>query len=117
MSGYGLDVRPIEFRSPAVAKGFSSNLCVQTGSEAHPASCPMDNGGHCPRVKARPERDADHSLHLVPSSRMSRNDNPLHPNASMACSGTSFLYLLLYSVPYSEPLLNMASGCFPMRQL
>jgi hypothetical protein len=29
---------------------------VQTSSEAHPASCPVDTGG-----KARPGRDADHS--------------------------------------------------------
>jgi hypothetical protein len=34
---------------------------VQTGSEAHPASCTMGTGGPVPLVKARPERDADHS--------------------------------------------------------
>jgi hypothetical protein len=28
-------------RSPAEAKDFSSSLCVQTGSEEHPASCTM----------------------------------------------------------------------------
>jgi hypothetical protein len=56
VSDYGLDDRAIGFRSPAEAKDFSSNLCVQTGSEAHPASCTMDTGG-----KARPGRDADHS--------------------------------------------------------
>jgi len=28
------------------AKDFSSNLCVQTGSGAHPASCTMGTG--CP---------------------------------------------------------------------
>jgi hypothetical protein len=42
-------------------KDFSSNLCVQTGSEAHPASCTMGTGGLCPGAKARQERDADHS--------------------------------------------------------
>jgi hypothetical protein len=31
--------------SPVEAKDFSSSLCVQTGSEAHPASCPMVTGG------------------------------------------------------------------------
>jgi hypothetical protein len=31
------------------------------GSEAHPASCPMDTGGPFPGVKARPLRDANHS--------------------------------------------------------
>jgi hypothetical protein len=42
-------------------KDFSSILCVQTGSEAHPASCPMGTGGPFPGAKARPGRDADHS--------------------------------------------------------
>jgi hypothetical protein len=58
VSDYGLDDRAIGVRSPAGAKNFSSSLCVQTGSGAHPASCTMGNfsGG-----KARPGRDADHS--------------------------------------------------------
>jgi hypothetical protein len=30
VSGYGLDDRPIEVRSPAGAKDFSSSFCVQT---------------------------------------------------------------------------------------
>jgi hypothetical protein len=41
---------------------FSSSLCVQTGSGAHPASCTMGSGGPFPGDKARPGRDADHSL-------------------------------------------------------
>jgi hypothetical protein len=45
VSGYGLDYRAIEVRSPAEAKDFSSSLYVQTGSEAHPASCTMGTGG------------------------------------------------------------------------
>jgi hypothetical protein len=61
VSDYGLDDRAIEVRSPAGAKDFSSNLCVQTGSGAHPASCPMGTGGPFPGGKARPVRDADHS--------------------------------------------------------
>jgi hypothetical protein len=50
---------------------FSSILCVQTGSGAHPASCTMGTGGPFlggpfpggpfPGGKARPGRDADHS--------------------------------------------------------
>jgi hypothetical protein len=55
VSDYGLDNRAIGIRSPAEAKDFSSSLCVQTGSGAHPASCTMDTGG-----KARPGRDADY---------------------------------------------------------
>jgi hypothetical protein len=61
VSDYRLDERVIEVRSPAEAKDFSSNLCVQTGSEAHPASCTMGTGGPFPGSKARPGRDADHS--------------------------------------------------------
>jgi hypothetical protein len=61
VSDYGLDNRAIEVRSPAGAKDFSSILSVQTGSEAHPASCTMGTGGTFPGGKARPGRDADHS--------------------------------------------------------
>jgi hypothetical protein len=48
VSGYGLDDWAIEVRSPAEAKDFSSNLCVQTGSGADPASCTMGTGGPFP---------------------------------------------------------------------
>jgi hypothetical protein len=48
-------------QSPAEAKDFSSNLCVQTGSEVHPDYCTMGTGGNFPGGKARPGRDADHS--------------------------------------------------------
>jgi hypothetical protein len=61
VSDYGLDDRAIRVRSPVGAKDFPSNLCVQTGSGAHPASCPMGTGGPFPEGKARPGRDADHS--------------------------------------------------------
>jgi hypothetical protein len=61
VSGYGLDDRTIEVRSPAEAKNFSSILCVQTGSGAHPASCRKGTGSPFPGDKARPRRDADHS--------------------------------------------------------
>jgi hypothetical protein len=68
VSDYGLDDRAIEVPSPAEAKDFSSSLCVQTGSGAHPASCTMGTGGPFPGGKARPGRDADPSPHLVPRS-------------------------------------------------
>jgi hypothetical protein len=71
VSGYGLDDRAIQVRSPAEGKGFSSNLCVQTGSGAHPASCPMGTGGPFAWAKARPGRDADHS---APSSAEVENE-------------------------------------------
>jgi hypothetical protein len=43
VSGYGLDDRAIEVRSPAEARDFSSNLCAQTGSGAHSASLMAGN--------------------------------------------------------------------------
>jgi hypothetical protein len=49
-------IQAIGVRSPALAKDFSSILCVQTGSGAHPAS-----GGPFPGAKERPGRDTDHS--------------------------------------------------------
>jgi hypothetical protein len=55
LSDYGLDDRAIGVRSPAKAKDFSSNLCVQTGSGAHPASCPMSTGGPFPGGKIAAE--------------------------------------------------------------
>jgi hypothetical protein len=52
VSDYGLDDRANEVRFPAGAKDFSSSLCVQTGSEAHPASCTMGTGGPFPGGKS-----------------------------------------------------------------
>jgi hypothetical protein len=62
VSDYGLDDRAIEVRSPTGAEDFSSSPCVQTDSGAHPASYLMGTGGPFPWAKARPGRDADHSL-------------------------------------------------------
>jgi hypothetical protein len=61
VSDYGLDDRAIGVRSPAGAEDFSSSLCLQTGSGAHPAFCTMGTGGPFPGGKARPGRDANHS--------------------------------------------------------
>jgi hypothetical protein len=52
-------------------KDFSSSLCVQTGSGAHPASCKLGTGGSFPGAKAQPGRDADHS---PPSSAEVENE-------------------------------------------
>jgi hypothetical protein len=65
VSDYGLDDRVIEVRSSTGAEDFSSSPCLQTSSEAHPASYPMGTGGPFPGGKALPGRDADHSPHLV----------------------------------------------------
>jgi hypothetical protein len=52
VSDYGLDDLVIGVRSPAGAEDFSSIFCVQTGSGAHPASCPMGTGGPFPGGKS-----------------------------------------------------------------
>jgi hypothetical protein len=94
-SGYGLNDWANEIRSPAVAKDFSSRLCVQTGSGARPASCAMGTGVLSPGVKRGRGVTLTTHPHLVPRSRMSRSYTSSPPSASMACSGTALLLLLL----------------------
>jgi hypothetical protein len=73
VSGYGLDDRAIKVRSPAGAKDFSSILCIQTGSGAHPASCTMGTGVLSPGVKRGRGVTLTTHPHLVPRSGMSRS--------------------------------------------
>jgi hypothetical protein len=51
---------------PAEENDFSSSLCVQTSSEAHPASYPMSTGVKRGRLVRL-------TTHLVPRPRMSRS--------------------------------------------
>jgi hypothetical protein len=81
VSNYGLDDRAVEVRSPAGAKDSSSDLCVQTGSGVHPASCTMGTGGPFSGAKARPGRDAHHS---PPSSAEVENEWELYFLSSQA---------------------------------
>jgi hypothetical protein len=76
-------------RYPAGAKDFPSNLCVQTGSEAHPASCTMGTGDPFPGTKSGRDVTLTTHPHLVPRSRMSRGYTSSPPSASRACSGTA----------------------------
>jgi hypothetical protein len=85
-------------RFPTEAEDLSSNLCVQTGSGAHPASCAVGAGGSFPGGKARPGRDADRS---PPSSAEVKIEQELYllaPRcAGMARNGTALpFYLYLY---------------------
>jgi hypothetical protein len=88
VSSYGMDDRAIEFRSPAEANDFSSSLCVQTGSGAHPASCTLGTGGHFPGLKRGLGVTLTTHPHLVMRSRMSRSYTSSPPSAFMAYSGT-----------------------------
>jgi hypothetical protein len=97
VSGYGLDDRVIEVRSPAGAKDFSSNLCVQTGAGAHPSSCTMGNGFLSPGEKRGRGVTLTTHPHLVPRSIMSRSYTSSTPCVSMACSGTA-LILIFFTI-------------------
>jgi hypothetical protein len=68
MSRYGLDDRAIEVRSPSEGRDFSSSLCVQTGSGAHPASCTVGTGVLSPRLKRGRSVTLTTYPHLVPVS-------------------------------------------------
>jgi hypothetical protein len=70
--GYGLDDLAIEVRSLA-EKGFSSILCVQTGSAAHPVPCTVDTGSLSLEQKRGRGVTLTTHPHLVPRSRMSRS--------------------------------------------
>jgi hypothetical protein len=95
LSDYGLDDQAIEDRSPAGAKDFSSSLCVQTGSGAHPATCTMGTGGTFPGAKRSRSMKLTTHPHLVPRSRATL---PLPPSATMACSGTALLLFFIREV-------------------
>jgi hypothetical protein len=96
MSDYGLDDRG---SIPGRGKGyFSSSLCVQTGSGAHPASSTMGTGGPFLGGKARLGRDADHS---PPSSAEVVNEYELYLLSPQAppwrVEGLLYFTLLLIS--------------------
>jgi hypothetical protein len=58
--------------TPAETKDFSSSLCVQTSSEAHPASYPMGTEVLSRGVKRGRGVTLTTHLHLVPKSILSK---------------------------------------------
>jgi hypothetical protein len=60
-------------RSLTEAEDFSSSVCIQTGSGAHPASCPMGTRGLFLGVKRGQGMMLTTHPHLVPTLRMSRS--------------------------------------------
>jgi hypothetical protein len=61
VSDYGLDDWAIDVWSSAEAVDFSSGLCAQTSSGAHPASYPTGTIGPFPEGKVQLGCDTDHS--------------------------------------------------------
>jgi hypothetical protein len=61
VSGYGVDDGRSRFDPWQRRKNFSSFLCVQTGSGAHPATCAIGTGDPFLANKARQGRNADQS--------------------------------------------------------
>jgi hypothetical protein len=102
VSGYGLDDRAIEIRSPAGAKDFSYILCVQTGSGAHSVSVQWVSGVKCGRGMTL----ATHP-HLVLRSWMSRSYISSPPSASMVCSQTA---LLLHYTERNKNIYNISTN-------
>jgi hypothetical protein len=93
MSDYELDDRAIQFRSSAEAKDLSSNLWVQNGSGAHPASCPVGTGDPFPGGKTRPGRDADPIYFR--GCEWVGSIPPLPQAPSLVCCGDCFTFNIL----------------------
>jgi hypothetical protein len=83
-----MDERAIDVRFSAEAKDFSSSLCVQTGSAAHPDSCTVGTGGPFPGIKRGWGVTLTTHPHLMTMSRMSRSYNSSPPSTFGAYGGT-----------------------------
>jgi hypothetical protein len=94
MSDYRLDNG---VQSPTGAENFSSSLCIQTGSGAHPASYPMGTRGPLPGDEAWLGHDADHS---PPTSAEVKNEQELYllsPHAPpWRVAGSLYHFYLFY---------------------
>jgi hypothetical protein len=96
VSDYVLDDRAIGVRSPAGTKDFSSSLCVQTGSGAHPASPPMGTGGPFPGAKRGRGVTLTTHPRLVPKSRMSRSYTSSPPKRHHGVQRDCFAFFLVF---------------------
>jgi hypothetical protein len=86
----------LEDRGSILSRGkgfFSSSLCVQTGSGAHPASCKMGIEGPISGLKLGRGVTLTTLPHLVSRSRMIRSYTSCLPLAPAWRSGTSLLLL------------------------
>jgi hypothetical protein len=105
VSGYGLDDRTNEVRSPSEAKDFSSKLCVQTGYGAHSASYIIGTGGPFPGEKCDRSVTLTTHPHLVSRSRKNRSYTSFPPKG---IRGTA-LALENISLTYTESTVFLSS--------
>jgi hypothetical protein len=113
VSDYRLDDWVPGVRSPAEAKDFSSNPCVQTSSETHPVLCTMGTGGPSPGVKRG--RCVTLTTHyIVLRLRMSRSYTYSSPCRLHGGSGRALLLLLcilitlmMKAISFSETSVNI----------
>jgi hypothetical protein len=96
-SSYRLKLQLIEVRSRAEAKDCSSNLCVQTGSETHPASYTMGTEVLSPGLKHGRDMTLITHPHIVARSRMSRSYTSSPISAFVARSGTALALTWLWT--------------------
>jgi hypothetical protein len=95
-------------RYPTEAEDFSSCLCVQTGSEARPASYPMGTRSPFPGVKRGRGVTLTTHPHLVPRLRMSRSYTFSPPMCLHGMYRDGFTFTLLYGGENADCGL---SGC------
>jgi hypothetical protein len=96
LSGYGLDDRAIQVRSPAEAKGFLLLAFVLRPALGPTTHCTMGTRGPLPGLKRCWGVELTTHPHLVPRSRMSRSYTSAPPSSSMACSGAALALLQAY---------------------
>jgi hypothetical protein len=95
-------------RSPTEAEDFSSNLCVQTGSGAHPASYTVGTRGSFLGGKARPGRDAGHSPPCSAEVKKEKELYLLSPKcASTERNGTTLPFHRISSILRWHQLLRL----------
>jgi hypothetical protein len=80
-------------RSPAEAKDTSSSPCVQTSSEAHPASYPVGTRGPFPGVKHGRGMTLTTHPHLIPRSITSRSYTSSPLGACVAVVGRLYFFV------------------------
>jgi hypothetical protein len=89
----------LDGRGSIPGRGKAFTLCVQTSSEAHPASYPVDNKGPFPEVKCGRRVKLTTHPHLVPRSIMSRSYTASPSWSLHGVAGHLYFTLLSFNFP------------------